>query len=193
MPENIRTENYGGYQHRNVTAEEYKGADAGDPVVERQKEHVTEHVSDFNAPPVVEFTNVCMEFHPQGPVRPEGPIVMDLVTRDAEGNPRKQVFQVMEGAISRLRVDFKVHNNACIGLKCVTGVKALNSMFKEEEVFGAYRADPTTVVTEYTSWFEQPKGFFYRGKYGGKLYFSDVQHIVHMQLDLEIKIAKSWS
>ena len=105
---------------------------------------------------------------------------MDLNTRDANGNPRKQVFQVMEGAISRLRVDFKVHNNACIGLKCVTGVKALNSMFKEEEVFGAYRADPTTVVTEYTSWFEQPKGFFMRGKYAGKLYFSDVQHIVHM-------------
>ena len=47
-------------------------------------------------------------------------------------------------------------------------------MFKEEEVFGAYRADPTSVVTEYTSWFEQPKGFFYRGKYSGKLYFSDV-------------------
>ena len=85
-----------------------------------------------------------------------------------------------------------MHNNACIGLKVVTGVKALNSMFKEEEVFGAYRADPNTVITEYTSWFEQPKGFFYRGKYAGKLYFSDVQHIVHMILDLQINIAKNW-
>ena len=65
-------------------------------------------------------------------------------------------------------------------------------MFKEEEVFGAYRADPNTVITEYTSWFEQPKGFFYRGKYSGKLYFSDVQHIVHMILDLQINIAKNW-
>ena len=83
-----------------------------------------------------------MEFHPNGKQRPDGPIHMNLVARDAQGNPKKQVFTVMQGAISRLRVDFKVHNNACIGLKCVTGVKALNSMFKEEEVFGAYRADP---------------------------------------------------
>ena len=59
----------------------------------------------------------------------------------------------MEGAISRLKVQFRVHNNACIGLKVVTGVKALNNVFKEEEVFGAYRADPGTIITEYTSWF----------------------------------------
>ena len=58
----------------------------------------------------------------------------------------------MEGAITRLKVEFIVHNNACIGLKCVTGVKAMKQVFKEEEVFGAYRADPNTVITEYTSW-----------------------------------------
>ena len=67
---------------------------------------------------------------------------MELKNRNADGNPNKQAFKLVEGAIMRLRVDFKVHNNACIGLKCVTGVKALNSVFKEEEVFGAYRADP---------------------------------------------------
>ena len=98
----------------------------------------------------------------------------------------------MEKSISRLRCDFKIHNNACIALKCVTGVKALNQVFKEEEVFGAYRADPTTVITEYTSWFEQPSGFFSRGSYEGKLYFSDVQLIVHLQLDLKLKVAKKW-
>ena len=99
---------------------------------------------------------------------------MNLLSKDAQGNPLKQTCKVQEGAISRLRVEFKVHNNACIGLKCVTGIKALNSVFKEEHVFGAYRADPTNVVVETTDWFEQPKGFFYRGKYAGKLYFSDV-------------------
>ena len=98
----------------------------------------------------------------------------------------------MQGAITALKVSFRVHNNACIGLKCVTGVKALNKVFKEEEVFGAYRADPNTTVTEYTSWFEQPSGFMARGSYEGKLYFSDVQKIVHMQLDLKITIGKSW-
>ena len=83
----------------------------------------------------------------------------------------------MRGAVTRLKVRFKVHNNACIGLKCVTGVKALKNVFKEEEVFGAYRADPNTVIEEYTSWFEQPSGFmmnFAKKKYEGKLYFSDV-------------------
>ena len=99
----------------------------------------------------------------------------------------------MEGAISRLTVQFKVHNNACVGLKCVTGVKAMKKMFKEEEVFGAYRADPNTVITEHTSWFTQPSGMFMRGKYEGKLYFSDVQKIVHMLLDLKINVAKRWS
>ena len=97
-----------------------------------------------------------------------------------------------KGAISRLRVDFKVHNNACIGLKCVTGVKALKSVFKEEEVFGAFRADPNTVITEYTSWFQQPDGFFVGGSYEGKLYFSDVQKIVHMQLDIKLKLSGKW-
>ena len=53
-------------------------------------------------------------------------------------------------------------------------------------------ADPNTTVTEYTSWFEQPSGFMARGSYEGKLYFSDVQKIVHMQLDLKITIGKSW-
>ena len=139
-----------------------------------------EHVADINAPPLVEFVSVAMEFHESGPQRPEGPIEMNLVSRDEQGNPAKQTLNVMEGSISRLKVQFRVHNNACIGLKVVTGVKALNSVFKEEEVFGAYRADPGTVVTEYTSWFTQPSGFFARGKYEGKLYFSDVQHIVHL-------------
>ena len=129
----------------------------------------------MNAPPVVEFTNVCMEFHPSGPTRPEGPIVMDLTSKNADGTPKVNKLKVMEGAITRLKVEFRVHKNACIGLKCVTGVKAMKSMFKEEEVFGAYRADPTTVITEYTSWFTQPEGFFYRGNYAGQLYFSDVQ------------------
>ena len=151
-----------------------------------------EHVTDIQAPPIVEFVNVSMEFHDSGPTRPEGPIIINLNSRDAEGNPNKQVLNVMQGACSRLRVDFRVHNNACIGLKVVTGVKALNTVFKEEEVFGAYRADPTTVLTEYTSWITQPSGFFARGNFEGKLYFSDVQGIVHMQLDLKIVVGKKW-
>ena len=140
----------------------------------------------------MEFVAVTMEFHASGPQRPDGPIRINLNSRDASGNPNQQVLNVMQGSISRLRVDFRVHNNSCIGLKIVTGVKALNTVFKEEEVFGAYRADPNTVVTEYTSWITQPSGFFSRGTYEGKLYFSDVQKIVHMQLDLQIKVGKSW-
>ena len=93
-----------------------------------------------------------MEFHPDGPMRPDGPIICDLQTRDADGNPKQSAITVMEAAITRLKVEFRVHNNACIGLKCVTGVKAMKKVFKEEEVFGAYRADPTAVITEYTSW-----------------------------------------
>ena len=113
-----------------------------------------EHVADINAPPVVEFLRCCMEFHPNSHMPPNGqPIELDLKTKDENGNLKQQCFTVRKGAISRLRVDFKVHNNACIGLKCVTGVKALKSVFKEEEVFGAFRADPNTVITEYTSWF----------------------------------------
>ena len=50
----------------------------------------------------------------------------------------------------RMRLDFKVHNNACIGLKSVTGIKALRKVFKDEEIYGAFRADPNTVVTEYS-------------------------------------------
>ena len=62
--------------------------------MQAQKDHVTQHVADMNAPPVVEFVNVSMEFHPTGPTRPDGPIVMDLNSRDASGNPTKQVFTV---------------------------------------------------------------------------------------------------
>ena len=63
LPENIRTENYGGYEHRQVSASEYEAADANDPVVARQKQQVMEHVADINAPPLVEFVSVAMEFH----------------------------------------------------------------------------------------------------------------------------------
>ena len=91
-----------------------------------------------------------MEFHESGPVRPAGPVIFDLVSRDSEGNPTQQVFTVQEGAIMRLRLDFKVHNNACIGLKSVTGIKALRQVFKGEQIYGAYCADPYTAVTEYS-------------------------------------------
>ena len=91
-----------------------------------------------------------MEFHESGPTRPAGPIIFDLVSRDSEGNPKKQAFTVQEGAFMRLRLDFRVHNNACIGLKSVTGIKALRKVFKGEEIYGAYRADPHSVVTEYS-------------------------------------------
>ena len=50
----------------------------------------------------------------------------------------------------RIRLDFKVHNNVCVGLKSVTGIKALKKVFKEEEIYGTFRADPHTVVTEYS-------------------------------------------
>ena len=80
----------------------------------------------------------------------------------------------MQGAIMRLKLEFRVHNNACIGLKSVTGIKALKKVFKEEEIYGAYRADPHTVVEEYGQWAEIPSGFFSRGDYKGILYFTDV-------------------
>ena len=47
-----------------MTEEEFKVAGADEKGTERLKSHLTEHVSNYNAPPVVEFTNVCMEFHP---------------------------------------------------------------------------------------------------------------------------------
>ena len=101
-------------------------------------------------------------------------------------------MKVVEKAIARLCVKFRVLNNSCIGLKCVTGVEVLNSVFKDEEVFGAYRADPHTIITEHTPWVEQPSGFMARrGHHSGKLYFSDVQKIVHLQLDLKLKISSS--
>ena len=91
-----------------------------------------------------------MEFHPDGPQRPDGPIVFNLNTRDEQGNPLRQDYQVMQGAIMRLKLSFRVHNNACIGLKSVTGIKALKQVFKEEEIYGAFRADPHSVVEEYS-------------------------------------------
>ena len=129
-------------------------------------EHLMQHVANISASPLVEFVSIQIEFHPDGPVRPDGPIICDLQTRETDGNPqleqqisvsflinpKQSAITVMEGAITRLKVEFRVHTNACIGLKCVTGVKAMKKVFKEEEVFGAYRADPTTVLTEYTSW-----------------------------------------
>ena len=53
-----------------------------------------QHVADISAPPLVEFVKCQMEFHEEGPQRPEGPIVMNLQSKDAEGNPLLQVFNV---------------------------------------------------------------------------------------------------
>ena len=87
----MRTENFGGYEHRNVTAEQYAQADANDPHVARQKQHVMEHVADMNAPPVVEFIRCCMEFHPNSHMPPNGqPIEFDLNTRGADGQLKQQ-------------------------------------------------------------------------------------------------------
>ena len=152
-----------------------------------------EHVRDISDPPIVEFLSVQMEFHESGPTRPAGPIVFDLDTKDADGNPKQTDLKVMESSIARLAVKFRVLNNAVIGLKVVTGVKGLGAVFKEEEVFGAYRADPNTIIEEHTPWIEQPSGFLARrGHYQGKLYFSDVQKNVHLQLDVKLKISKNW-
>ena len=98
----------------------------------------------------------------------------------------------MQGAIMRLQIDFKVHNNACIGLKSVTGIKALRKVFKGEEIYGAYRADPHTILTEYSQWSDVPNGFFARGNYEGIIYFTDVQKIIHLQLNMKMNVAKKW-
>ena len=149
-------------------------------------------MTNINDPPVVEFVSVSMEFHESGPTRPAGPIFFDLNRKDADGNPKTTELKVVEKSIARLCVKFRVLNNAVIGLKVVTGVKVLKDVFREEEVFGAYRADPNTIITEYTPWVEQPSGFFARrGHFAGKLYFSDVQKIVHLQLDVKLKISSS--
>ena len=85
-----------------------------------------------------------------------------------------------------------MYEKACIGLKCVTGLKVATATPKEEMVFGAYMADPNVVHKEYTDWFVQPEGFLARGSYKGKIYFSDVTKTVQMQLDVQIKVAKDW-
>ena len=83
-------------------------ADPDDEVITAQKQHVMEHVADFNAPPVVEFTEIHMEFHPDSHQRPDGPIPIDLTARDENGNPKQQKLQIKKGAITRLCVKFRV-------------------------------------------------------------------------------------
>ena len=112
---------------------------------------------------------------------------------DENNNPVTHEFKVMQGAWMRTKIDFKVLNNHCIGLKSVTNINVMKQVFKEEEIFGAYRADPNSVQTAYSQWSQIPDGFMARwGHFEGLLYFSDVHKIIHLQINLKMKVSKHW-
>ena len=62
---------------KKVTLEEFKEAEKGCAAIDKLKNHMMEFVSDIEAPPVVEFVSICMDFHPSTP-RPDGQIPFDL-------------------------------------------------------------------------------------------------------------------
>ena len=94
IAEEYKTVNAEGYEFKQVTQAQFEQAEANDPVTQKRKNRDMEHVADITAPPFVEFINVHMEFHPNGPMRPDGPIVFDIGARDNAGNPRQQIFTV---------------------------------------------------------------------------------------------------
>ena len=103
-----------------------------------------------------------------------------------------QEYTLKEGSKTRLKVSFKVHNNVVLGLKVCSSVKTKIKLFKDEEVLGTFGPDSNLTQTGETDWETTPDGMFKRGKYEGKIYFSDVDGNIHLQYNFIINIKKDW-
>ena len=172
-------------------------ADVHDPVLARQKEELLGEMGGnarasiaIAIKPVVEFERIEIEC----PDRPGGSIVLDL-TQSQSGLQLHQLveqeYTLKEGSWTRVRVQFKVHNTVVLGLKICTAVDAKVKLFKDDEVLGTFAPRMESQVAE-TDWVQTPEGFFQRGTYKSKLYFSDADNIVHLMFDSRISIKKTW-
>ena len=172
-------------------------ADVHDPVLARQKEELLGEMGGnarasiaMAIKPVVEFERIEIEC----PDRPAGSIVLDL-TQSQSGAQLQQLveqeYTLKEGSWTRVRVVFKVHNTVVLGLKICTAVDAKVKLFKDDEVLGTFAPRIESQVAE-TDWVQTPEGFFQRGTYRSKLYFSDADNLVHLMFDSRISIKKTW-
>ena len=173
-------------------------ADVHDPVLAKQKEELLGEMGGnarasiaIAVKPVVEFETIEVIC----PDRPDGNIVLDLTQETNAGRQIHQLVQqeytLKESSWTRLRIKFKVHNTVVLGLKICTSVDTKLKLFKDEEVLGTYAPRIESQVVE-TDWVQTPEGFFQRGTYKSKLYFSDADNIVHLMFDSKISIKKTW-
>ena len=93
--------------------------------------------------PVVEFEKIEIIC----PDRPGGNIVLDLTAQASSGLQLHQLVQqeytLKEGSVTKLRIQFKVHNTVVLGLKICTAVEAklllgAAKLFTDQEVLGSF-------------------------------------------------------
>lgn len=174
------------------TLDEYKQLDQNDESLRKWKESLGlgtgEDISDPSDPRKCVILSLGLEV--EG--RPD--IVIDLKDQAALATLKDKPFTIKEGAVFRMKVNFKVQHQVLSGLKYLQVVKRMGLSNKHQEMIGSY-GPSTKEKPFYEKKFEPdtaPSGMVGRGSYEAKSKFIDDDNETHLEFNWAFKVTKDW-
>ncbi|ORZ02286.1 immunoglobulin E-set [Syncephalastrum racemosum] len=172
------------------TLEEYQNLDAQDESLAKWKESLgikgDAATGPADDPRRVVIENIALEVAG----RPD--VVVDLSTKEAANEARKNPFTIKEGVEYRMKVKFRVQHEVVSGLRYLQLVKRKGiTVDKTEEMIGSYGPSPDAYEKKFQPE-EAPSGLWLRGHYEAKSKFVDDDGVTHIQWDWSFDITKDW-
>ncbi|KAI9795659.1 MAG: hypothetical protein M1833_006900 [Piccolia ochrophora] len=175
------------------TIEEYQQLDQNDESLRRWKESLGigsgNAIADPSDPRKVVVLSLALE------VEGRDDIVVDLRTPGALDTLKSKPFTIKEGAMFRMKVQFKVQHQVLSGLKYLQVLKRKGiRVAKDEEMIGSYppsTSDQPFYEKKFNSE-EAPSGMMARGHYDAVSKFIDDDDVTHLKFEWAFDIAKNW-
>lgn len=174
------------------TIDEYQKLDQNDESLRKWKESLGlgsgKDISDPSDPRKCIILSLGLEV--EG--RPD--IIIDLKQPGAVDALKSKPFTIKEGAVFRMKAQFKVQHQILSGMKYVQVVKRLGVSNKMQEMIGSYSPN-TEEKPLYEKKFEPetaPTGMITRGHYNAVSKFVDDDNQTHLKFEWSFDIKKDW-
>jgi Rho GDP-dissociation inhibitor len=174
------------------TIDEYQKLDQNDESLRKWKESLGlgsgKDISDPSDPRKCIILSLGLEV--EG--RPD--IIIDLKQPGAVDALKNKPFTIKEGAVFRMKAQFKVQHQILSGMKYVQVVKRLGVSNKMQEMIGSYSPN-TEEKPLYEKKFEPetaPTGMITRGHYNAVSKFVDDDNQTHLKFEWSFDIKKDW-
>jgi len=171
------------------SVDEYQKLDAGDESLARWKASLgLDSANAGKSGP--KLTVLSLEL--TSPTLPKDrTIKLDLTKEEQRKYYKDHAIQVKEGAPYKATVSFKINHSIVTGARYVQVIKRSIVKEKVEAMLGSYSASPETRSIEVIS-DEFPSGILARGEYKVISKVVDIDGLVWLDWEWQLKIAKDW-